>query len=130
MVSRGRSHELKGAAVQRRWRPAFAFFALLAIFLQAFVVQTHVHPMAAPIGISVQQGGVANDEPAHITAGAEHQLICAICQALASSGVATLPSVATVLVAQQTNAIARVALALAPNVHTHSWRSRAPPSFL
>lgn len=127
MVWRGRSHRDFGAAATAWRHRAFTLVALLAVFLQAFVVQTHVHAMGAPASITAQQSGAAHDDTSHVTAGAEHQLICAICQALASSGTATLPSAVKLLVAVQANTAALVALAIAPDVQSHSWRSRAPP---
>jgi hypothetical protein len=119
-----------GAAAMRRWRPAFALIALLAVFLQAFVVQTHIHAIGAPLSIGYQQPVEAHDDAAHATATSEHQLICAICQALATSGTAALPNAAVALVAEQSNAVAVVALALAPRTISYFWQSRAPPSFL
>ena len=130
MFTRGRSREPVGAAAMRPWRPAFALLAMLAVFLQAFVVQTHVHAPVAPLSIAFEQPAAAHDDAAHVTAPSEHQLICAICQALAASAMAILPGAAVALVADQTNAIAVVALSLAPRITSYSWQSRAPPSFL
>jgi hypothetical protein len=110
----------------RTKRPAFALVALLAIFLQAFVVQTHVHgPSAFAAGYEQRADGGQ-----HVEAAGEHQVSCALCQALASAGAATLPGNTWVLAAERANEVAAVALALAPRRHTHSWQSRAPPSFL
>ncbi len=128
MFGAGRSRE--GVTAQRRWRHALALVALLAVFLQAFVVQTHVHTPVAPLSIAFEQPAAAHDDAAHVTAPSEHQLICAICQALAASAMAILPGAAVALVADQTNAIAVVALSLAPRITSYSWQSRAPPSFL
>lgn len=120
-----------GAAAMRRWRPAFALLALVAVFLQAFVVQTHVHAIGAPLSIGFHQQAAAHDgDGARATAKTEHQLICAICQALAASGNAALPNAAIALVAERSNAVAVVALALAPRTISYLWQSRAPPSFL
>lgn len=131
MLTGGRSRERMGAAAMRRWRPAFALLALVAVFLQAFVVQTHVHAIGAPLSIGFHQPAAANDDDGvHATAKTEHQLVCAICQALATSGTATLPGDAVALVAVQSNAVAVVALALAPRTISYFWQSRAPPSFL
>lgn len=128
MFGTGRSRE--GVTAQQRWRHALALVALLAVFLQAFVVQTHVHTPVAPLSIAFEQPAAAHDDAAHVTAPTEHQLICAICQALAASAMAILPGAAVALVADQTNAIAVVALSLAPRLTSYSWQSRAPPSFL
>lgn len=125
-MERGRSHEhFERTAAWRR--QAFTLAALIAVFLQAFVVQTHIHAPVAPLAISASDSA---HNGAHATEANEHQLICAICQALATTGAATLPGQALVLEAAQTSAAAAVALALAPRVFSHSWRSRAPPSLL
>jgi hypothetical protein len=128
MFGTGRSRE--GVTAQQRWRHALALVALLAVFLQAFVVQTHVHTPVAPLSIAFEQPAAAHDDAAHVTAPSEHQLICAMCQALAASGTAMLPGAMVALVATQTNAIAVLALSLAPRITSYSWQSRAPPSFL
>lgn len=130
MFTRGRSRERVGAAAVRPWRPAFALLALLAVFLQAFVVQTHVHAPVAPLSIGFHQPAGADGDAVHVTATGEHQLVCAICQALAASGSALPPGAAVALVAAQTNSLAVIALSTAPRATSYSWQSRAPPSFL
>ncbi|MBK6702887.1 MAG: hypothetical protein IPG56_03300 [Caulobacteraceae bacterium] len=105
---------------------------MLAVFLQAFVVQTHVHTPTAPLQLSyAQPAGATDDAQAHARAtNTHHQILCVICLTMAASGSATLPASAIVTATTQTNGEALVAIALAPRVHSHSWRSRAPPSFL
>jgi len=122
----GRSRRQSGYAASRR-RPAFALIALLAIFLQAFVVQTHVH--GAPFAANYQQL-VGADHERRVEAMGEHQVSCALCQALATSGSATLPSDDAVLAADRATDAAIIALALAPRLQSHSWQSRAPPLVL
>ncbi|MGD9980491.1 MAG: hypothetical protein AB7H66_10355 [Hyphomonadaceae bacterium] len=122
----GRSRRQSGYAASRR-RPAFALLALLAVFLQTFVVQTHVH--GAPFATGYQHLIATDDEP-RIEALGEHQVSCALCQALATSGSATLPSGHAVLAAERATEAAIIALALAPRFHSHSWQSRAPPQTL
>lgn len=128
MFWRGRSRQ--GPARSVTWRrQALTLAALVAVFLQAFVVQTHIHAPVMPI--ATQSGDVTHEHvTAHASAVNQHQLACVICQTLATNGVATLANTATILVAQQTTAAATLALAIAPRVHTHSWQSRAPPSIL
>ncbi|MGD9966338.1 MAG: hypothetical protein AB7T59_07445 [Hyphomonadaceae bacterium] len=109
-------------------RPAFALIALLAVFLQAFVVQVHVHGPPALPG-AYEQGAYGEDEQ-HVEAPSAHQPACTLCQTLASAGAATLPSGASAPAAEPASEAAVVALALAPRAHTHSWQSRAPPSVL
>jgi hypothetical protein len=133
MFSSGRSHRDDRRTATAWRRQAFTLVALAAVFLQTFVVQTHVHTPLAPLPISYSQpaGDDAHSSAVHaIASNAHHQLVCALCHVLASAGAAVLPSTAIVLHAAQTNIEAIVALARAPRVHTHSWQSRAPPSFL
>lgn len=129
MFTRGRSRERVGAAAMRPWRPAFALLAMLAVLLQAFVVQTHVHAPVAPLSIGFHQPA-GGDDAVHVTATGEHQLVCAICQALAASGSALPPGAPVALVAALTNSLAVIALSIAPRIASYSWQSRAPPSFL
>jgi hypothetical protein len=111
-------------------RAAFALVALLAIFLQAFVVQTHIHTsgLLAPPTYERTADARASDDAAHATAAIDHQQGCIICQALAANGSATLTDAAHV--AAITNAsyeIAALEIRRAPRAVTHSWQSRAPP---
>ncbi|MEZ5959289.1 MAG: hypothetical protein R3C30_02525 [Hyphomonadaceae bacterium] len=110
-------------------RKAFTLAALLAVFLQAFVVQTHVHAPAAPLAFA-QQTDITHDADTHVSASSEHQLICAVCQALAASGAATLPNAAVAQIIDHTSTLAVVAIALAPRTISYFWQSRAPPSVL
>lgn len=110
---------------------AFVLTALLAVFLQAFVVQTHVHVSGSTYSVNYsQQSGAAHDLSIDANAAGDHQVACVICQAMTTAGTATLPSAAIIAATVSTNADTILALAQAPRVHTHSWRSRAPPSFL
>jgi hypothetical protein len=110
---------------------AFSFAALLAVFLQAFVVQTHVHAYAAPVSASFELPAHAvHDSSEHVSADSGHQAVCMICQALATAGTATLTSATPIAAVEHVTEAAMLALSLAPLVHSHSWQSRAPPSFL
>jgi hypothetical protein len=110
-----------------RRRLAFSFAALLAVFLQAFVVQTHAHAYA-PVSAGYElPAGAAHAE--HVTAD-QHQTVCVVCQALATAGAATLTSSTTLATVEHVSEAAVLALTHAPQPHSHSWQSRAPPSFL
>jgi hypothetical protein len=112
-------------------RIATVFAALLAVFLQAFVVQTHIHASPfAPINLSFERSVDASGGDTQVSAAGDHQRFCAICQALAAAGAATLPSGASLISTDSAGEQAILALTLAPHAHTHSWQSRAPPSFL
>lgn len=130
-MRRGRSHRT-GAAASKRRRLAFSFAALLAVFLQAFVVQTHVHglPTAAFSQTFELPADAADGSHEQASAGGNHQSACAICQALAAAGAAALPDAAFLTATNHGGELAKLALALAPLAPAHSWQSRAPPSFL
>jgi len=106
--------------------------ALLAIFLQAFLVQTHVHPVGAAAASAYEQSAraEAHDDGA-IASADDHQMSCAICEAYAANGRAALPRDPTLVAFDAlTFETAAVAFAQAFPSPVHSWRSRAPPSFL
>ncbi len=132
MYMEGRSHRAhRPAAAMRRSRIAFVLAALIAVFLQAFVVQTHIHAAGAVYLVSFTQlSGGEHELSLDASTTGDHQAACVICQAMATAGAAMLPSAAIVAATVQANADAIIALAQAPRVHSHSWRSRAPPSFL
>jgi hypothetical protein len=111
-------------------RAAFTLAALLAVFLQAFVVQTHIHAsgLFQQPAIERTADAAAPDDAAHAIAALDHQQGCIICQALAANGGAALPDAAQV--AASTNAsyeTAALEIRRAPRAVTHSWQSRAPP---
>jgi hypothetical protein len=129
-MQRGRSHREAGAAAPRRRRLAFSFAALLAVFLQAFVVQTHVHAYTAPVSARFELPAHAAHDSSEQVSADSHQTICVVCQALATAGAATLTSATTLAAVEHVTEAALLALSLAPQLHSHSWQSRAPPSFL
>lgn len=113
-------------------RAAIRFAALLAVFLQAFVAQTHIHSFSAATSSSYERAasGASHSDAVYASA-ADHRTSCAACEALATGGRAALPSgpalVAFDLVTFET---AAVAFSRAPQLPAHPWQSRAPPSFL
>lgn len=102
--------------------------ALLAVFLQAFVVQTHVHAFAlgAP-AIERTQENASHTDSADVVS-AHHAAVCAFCEALRSGGRTILPPVVEIVGERQVlvEAYAR-ALPATPQIISHAWRSRAPP---
>jgi len=105
--------------------------ALLAFALQAFVVQTHIHALGAPVHVAHAE----SDSGAHPAAATAHatvadqRSVCMVCQALAQH----TSLVATDSIAALAHAIARTAaraIRLAPRAITHSWQGRAPPFHL
>lgn len=127
MFWRGRSHRDYGRAAVWR-RQALTFAALLAIFLQAFIVQTHIHvPAVIQIAAGYEHSS-AQDVNAHATAS-DQKVMCALCQVLSHSNT-VLASPAILLATMHANAASDIALALAPRALSHIWQSRAPPSFI
>lgn len=106
-------------------RLAFTIAALFALFLQTFVVQTHIHAIAfAPTSIERSAGHAADIAQA----ATDHQAACVICQTLASTGRATLtPASALILAQHAANDVAAIELRAAPRALVLPWQSRAPP---
>lgn len=120
-----RSHHPNNRAAGR-WATRFA--ALLAVFLQIFVVQTHVHALTPVSGAGYERTAHAASAVAH-TPNTHHALsACALCQAQAN-GRAIAPSTAALerieapLLDKPAVEIAFVAVA-----RSHAWQSRAPPT--
>lgn len=107
-------------------RAIVTLVALLAVFLQGFVVQTHVHAFS-PLAGYEQSADAAHADAAHVDA-TNHQAACVVCQALAASGRAALPQapalIASVSLTHETTARA---IPEAPRTRAHAWQSRAPP---
>ena len=123
----------QATATRAQRRPAFALAALFAVLLQAFVVQTHIHAPAAPIGVAIERvADGADTQATHVSAADEHQAFaCVVCQALARGNSAVLAAAASSLVATEAiSEAATYALPRAPPIAAHPWRSRAPPFVL
>jgi hypothetical protein len=127
-LGRSRRRERFGA----KRHPAFALIALLAVFLQAFVAQTHVHApgTVAVVGHELLGAKASDDSTPQASASDSNQVAAVLCQVPALAVAAPIPGPATVAATQGSADEAIVALSLAPQLHTHSWQSRAPPSFL
>ena len=122
----GRSDAL---GVSGRLHRFATFAALLAILLQAFLIQTHVH--AEAVGLSVERADrAAHGVPSAEVSGAHVGLeqACVVCQAAASSGRTLLPHRADSSLADgrvlYSSEIAEISIAVRP---AHSWQSRGPP---
>lgn len=101
--------------------------ALIAIALQAFIVQTHVHAFAAPVAIAAQAGQASADHAEHASNG-HAQAACVICMTLAASGRATLANAAALSAEHRASFdVATFVLPRAPPAISHAWQSRAPP---
>ncbi len=108
-------------------RAVVTLVALIAIALQAFIVQTHVHAFAAPVAIAAQADQASADHTEHAS-NVHAQAACVICMTLAASGRATLAT-STALPAEHvaTFEVATFVLPRAPPAISHAWQSRAPP---
>ena len=124
MKGTGRSQT--GSRVRRAGARPALFAALLAVLLQAFVVQTHVHAFGPPA--ATQQSAAAGAADTAHVAAAHDQGACVFCETLAGSGRATLTQSAVAITADRAvhDGAARVVQPAARAV-SHAWRSRAPP---
>lgn len=108
---------------------AFAVLvALVALLIQAFVVQIHTHDAVPYVGAAIERPADHN-QPGHAHFSEAHdQAGCITCIAFAASGRAILAD--AVLLSAAHDAVyetAALAIRRAPRALTHSWRSRAPP---
>jgi|GEM_PF-2240415 len=102
--------------------------ALLALFLQAFLVQTHVHAFALGTpAIERSQDDPAHADDGHV-ASTQHAAACVFCEALRSSGRSVLaPAIVIAGERQVIVETAVLAFPSTPHAISHAWRSRAPP---
>jgi hypothetical protein len=116
--------------MRARHRSLFALVAMIAVFLQTFIVQTHVE------GLNGLQSAAAiahaNGSPAplaHVETGSrDTQSACPICQAMATAGTTVLTSGQSLLTAHGVIAHeARLPIRVVAVRPAHAWRSRAPP---
>jgi len=108
-----------------------ALLALVALALQAFVIQPHVHAYAELPALAYEQPA-EHTAPGHAHVDAPHEAPgCIICQALASSGHSTLPdAIALAAYEPAQNVALQVALRDTPRLPLQPWQSRAPPIHL
>lgn len=109
-------------------RASVVLAALIAVLIQALVVQTHSHPADPFAGFAIERAA-DHDAPGHAHVEATHeQAGCITCVAFAAGGISIAPGAAA-LAAFESAASQATALAIrrAPRALTHSWRSRAPP---
>lgn len=120
---------VRRSPAKRLTRTLFAFAALFAVAIQALVVQTHIHAVAAPAHAAYEQAqhaGEPHDFASPLSAHA--QTACVVCMTLATSGAATLADAGTIQGERSaTFETATLSLPDAPRVLVHAWQSRAPP---
>lgn len=129
MFWRGRSRHRRGSRAAAN-RPALTFAALLAVFLQAFIVQTHVHVVPAPVAAIELAGATTHAASARASTARDAPAMCAICQTMAASGTALLDQASTLLINTPREEQPREAPQVALQITSHSWQGRAPPTFL
>jgi len=118
----------------RKTRNGLAFFAaLVAVLVQAFVIQTHVDGLGA-LGVPAHiEASGKTAAPAIAVSGAQTkaEAACPICQAAATAGrtliapTVTLPQPPR---ASQSDPLTQIVFSVARPAH--AWRSRAPPAAL
>lgn len=129
----GRHRQADGftlASVRARHQHLFAFVAVIAVFLQTFVVQTHIDGLTGlQSGAAIERANGSATPLAHAETGLrDTQLACPICQAMATAGTTLLASgpalvSALGLIAHE----AQLAIPLVSVRPAHAWQSRAPP---
>ncbi len=137
-------HRAAAASRFRGLRPILAFLGILAIALQSFVVQTHIHNPQADGVLGLMQvsspdaaGGLAPNSPDNGTtkthgkfSGGDDTSNCRLCQELIHAGRFIAPST-VVLVLPVILSVWLVVFAHAapiPSAGAYIWRSRAPPA--
>jgi len=114
--------------------PWLTLLSVLAIAIQCFVVQTHVHPWATPLSPNIQIVDSDDGAGARLSHGSDRaptrhgsQQNCYLCQtALAGAAIlSSAPSLSFVERNFVANAAVRIIATLPPR--SHNWQSRAPP---
>jgi hypothetical protein len=116
--------------MRARGHGLFALVALVAVFLQSFVVQTHIDGLAGLVPVVSVERGVSAPPPIAKADPASHdtQAPCPICQALATAGTTLLASGPALVSALGIIAHeARIDIRRVPVRPAHAWQSRAPP---
>lgn|SRR5262245_16171071 len=115
------------------WRPVIAFLAILAIVLQSFIVQTHIHnpqPAAAFSSLAKSSDGGASGTTDSKFPISDDTANCRLCQELAYAGRFVAPSSTLLIVPTIVAWLLIVFLhsATIPSARSYVWRSRAPPA--
>jgi len=135
-MSMGRHQKADGltlAGMRARHQSLFALLAVIAVFLQTFVVQTHVDGLSGFQSSAAIERLYGPSAPlAHVgPATGDTQTACPICEAMATAGTTLLASAPALVSAL--GVIAHEARFFIPHVSVrpaHAWQSRAPPSAL
>ncbi len=123
------------------WQQVFFLFIGAAFLLQAYVAQTHVHPL---VQSSARTVGIASPSPFGLTKADkpdrqapsrdripanDDPAKCPLCQAVGHAGQFVWPHAAVFILPQLQAAIVPVAAATVriPEAQSHDWQGRAPP---
>jgi hypothetical protein len=112
-------------------RPIIAFLAMLAIALQSFVVQTHIHNPQSTISLGLAKSAdkAAPAKPDGKFSTSDDTSNCRLCQELAHAGRFVAPS-SPVLVLPMVIAWLLIVFSHSTTIpaRAYVWRSRAPPA--
>ena len=110
---------------------AVTLLSVLAIVVQCLLVQTHIDAANAPFAVE-RAASAGDDASASLRSGPVKRQPCALCEAMALTGVFVVteaPALAPLeRVAAKDAPLAGVVAATA--MASHDWRSRAPPPSL
>jgi disulfide bond formation protein DsbB len=126
---RGMKHAHSIAEARSTASRFVTLFALLALFLQSFALQTHIHRLAPAQPAGIEQGVQA---PAQAPLKAQDPLDqagCRLCQEIAHSGFFVGPDAASFSMVPAVAAASffLVSLAVAATAPPFDWQSRGPP---
>lgn len=115
----------------RRRKPLLALASLLAVLLQAFVVQPHIHTPAAFVESAATTNNANDAAVATPLTDLHRAIVCVVCQTRAGAGDNLLPAATAVWSDADltSNTKPHAPLQTTP-VRAHPWESRAPPTHL
>ncbi len=104
-------------------------FALLALFLQSFAVQTHIHRFAPPTRAGIEQSVQAPVQAPLNTQDPLDQAGCRLCQEIAHFGIFVGPTAAIFSLVPAVTGLSFFLLSatVSATAPPFSWQSRAPP---
>ena len=119
-----------GALRLQGWRSVVAFLGVLAIALQSFVVQTHIHNPQSAIASTLSADNSAPAKTDGKFSTSDDISKCRLCQELVHAGRFIAPT-SPVLVLPMIVAWLLIVFshsATIPRARAYIWRSRAPPA--
>ncbi len=105
------------------------FVAFLALALQGYVTQTHIH-LAPDFAVGAGKAAAAHKQQPDRFPANEDPANCPICQEILHSGQFITPAAAALLLPSLAVSIIAIVTDVAVSVEaaSHGWRSRAPPT--